>query len=55
VSVSLEGEGRIFNRLDFTIRAILRLNDVGEQVSFDARFEPTVQRYTVAKQRTGFR
>jgi type VI secretion system protein ImpF len=51
VSVSLEGDGRKFNRLDFTIRAVLRLNDVGEQVSFDARFEPTVQRYTVSKQR----
>lgn len=51
VSVSLEAEGHAFNRLNFTIRATLRVSDVGEQVSFDARFEPSVQRYTVARQR----
>lgn len=50
VSVSLGSEMRMINRLDFTIRATLRVSDVGEQVSFDARFEPTVQRYTVARQ-----
>jgi type VI secretion system protein ImpF len=49
VHVSLEGEIRAASRLDFTIRATLRVSDVGEQVSFDARFEPTVQRYTVAR------
>ncbi|MBX3618832.1 MAG: type VI secretion system baseplate subunit TssE [Rhizobacter sp.] len=53
VNVSLEGEGYAFNRLNFTIRATLRVSDVGEQVSFDARFEPSVQRYSVARQRVG--
>ena len=30
--------------------ATLIVSDVGEQVSFNARFEPMVQRYTVARQ-----
>ncbi len=51
VEVSLEGDAHAFNRLNFTIRATLRVSDVGEQVSFDARFEPTVQRYSVARRR----
>ncbi|MBW8829412.1 MAG: type VI secretion system baseplate subunit TssE [Burkholderiales bacterium] len=55
VSVSLDSEIRGINRLDFTIRATLRVSDIGEQVSFDARFEPTVQRYTVARQSSGGR
>ena len=53
VSVSLEAQAHAFNRLNFTIRATLRVSDVGEQVSFDARFEPSVQRYSVARQRFG--
>ncbi len=55
VSVSLETDAQVFNRLNFTIRAVLRVSDVGEQVSFDARFEPTLQRYSVARQRGGAR
>lgn len=51
VNVSLEAEGHGFNRLNFTIRATLRVSDVGQQVSFDARFEPSIQRYSVARQR----
>jgi len=53
VSVSLEADGHAFNRLNFTIRAVLRVSDVGEQVSFDARFEPSLQRYSVLRQRPG--
>jgi type VI secretion system protein ImpF len=53
VQVSLEPQAKsqapVFNRLNFTIRAVLRLSDIGEQVSFDARFEPALQRYSVAR------
>jgi len=55
VSVSLDSKISGTNRLDFTIRATLRVSDIGEQVSFDARFEPTVQRYTVARRSSGGR
>lgn len=51
ITVSLQAEAGAFNRLNFTIRATLRVSDVGEHVSFDARFEPTLQRYSVARQR----
>jgi type VI secretion system protein ImpF len=51
VAVSIDDNQRGFNRLSFTIRATLLVSDVGEQVSFDARFEPTVQRYSVSNQR----
>ena len=51
VNVSLETDSGTFNRLNFTIRATLRVSDVGEQVSFDARFEPSLQRYSVARKR----
>ncbi|MES2887640.1 MAG: type VI secretion system baseplate subunit TssE [Pseudomonadota bacterium] len=51
VAVSIDDGQRGFNRLSFTIRATLLVSDVGEQVSFDARFEPTVQRYSVSNQR----
>lgn len=40
-----------FNRLDFTIRALLVVTEAGEQVSFDARFEPLLHRYAVTRQR----
>lgn len=53
VHVSLETEAHAFNRLNFTIHATLRVSDVGEQVSFDARFEPSTQRYSVARKRAG--
>lgn len=53
VSVSLETQEQSFNRLNFTIRATLRVSDVGEHVSFDARFEPSVQRYSVARAKAG--
>lgn len=49
IQVRLDGEVLKANRLSFTIRAILRVSEVGEQVSFDARFEPTLQRYSVAR------
>jgi type VI secretion system protein ImpF len=51
VSVAIDDSQRAFNRLSFTIKATLLVSDVGEQVSFDARFEPTVQRYSVKNQR----
>jgi len=52
VDVRLEASSQTgFNRLNFTIHATLRVSDVGEQVSFDARFEPTVQRYSIVRQR----
>ncbi len=53
VSVALDEQAPVFNRLNFTIRAVLRVSDVGEHVSFDARFEPMLQRYSVARQRSG--
>ena len=49
VQVQLNGAVRGANRLNFTIRATLRVSDVGELVSFEARFEPTLQRYSVAR------
>lgn len=52
VSVAIDDSQRAFNRLSFTIRGTLLVSDVGEQVSFDARFEPTVQRYSVKNQCT---
>lgn len=47
VQVSLDATQGTYNRLSFTIRAILLVSDAAEQVSFDARFEPAVQRYSV--------
>ena len=52
VAVSIDGQGTAFNCLNFIIRATLVVSNVGEQVSFNARFESAVQRYTVARQRT---
>ncbi len=51
VAVSLDESQGGFNRLSFTIRAILLVSGASEQVSFDARFEPAVQRYSVHHQR----
>jgi type VI secretion system protein ImpF len=51
VVVSLADGPPAFNRLDFTIRAVLRVAEAAEPVSFDARLEPTLQRYRVARQR----
>jgi type VI secretion system protein ImpF len=48
VVVILAGTARAANRLTFTIHASLRCTAFQESVFFDARFEPTVQRYTVA-------
>lgn len=50
VSVSLDEAQNGFNRLSFTIRAVLLVTGASEQVSFDARFEPAVQRYSVSSQ-----
>jgi type VI secretion system protein ImpF len=47
VVVSIDEAQRGFHRLRFTIRATLLAAEASEQVSFDARFEPTVQRYSV--------
>lgn len=52
VEVALtEADPTQFNRLDFTIRALLVVSEAGEHVSFDARFEPLLHRYAVTRQR----
>lgn len=52
VRVSLdEAEGGPRRRLRFVIRAVLALQGASEPVSFDAAFEPAVQRYAIARGR----
>lgn len=50
VAVSLDEKQSGFNRLSVTIRAMLLVTGASEQASFDARFEPAVQRYSVCHQ-----
>lgn len=52
VRVSLdEADGGPRRRLRFVIRAVLALQGAAEPVSFDAAFEPAVQRYAIARGR----
>lgn len=52
VRVSLdETDGGPRRRLRFVIRAVLALQGASEPVSFDAAFEPAVQRYAIARGR----